>query len=142
MKRVGHIMEQAASLDNLMLAFYKAQRGKVCKAEVKSFRCHWQENLQELRRQMLEGKVDVGCYHTFTIYDPKQRQICAAAFGERVLHHALMQVCHPVFERHLICHTYATRLGKGTYAALDYARQLSRGRRRRHGEQAFVQLLP
>lgn len=121
MRRAGHIMEQVAEMDNLMLAFYKAQRGKVCKREVKDYRARLQENLLALRHELLRGEVREGSYHTFTIYDPKQRQICAAVFGERVLHHALMQVCHEYFERHLIYHTYATRPGKGTYAALEEA---------------------
>lgn len=125
MRRAGYIMEQVADMDNLMLAFYEAQRGKVCKCEVKAFRENLQEGLLDLRRELLQGEVQVGRYHTFTIFDPKQRQICAAAFGERVLHHALMQVCHKYFERHLIHHTYATRPGKGTYAALEEAHRCS-----------------
>ena len=38
-----------------------------------------------------------------------------------MLHHALMNVCHSAFERHFIYTTYATRPGKGVYAALDRA---------------------
>lgn len=121
MKRAGGIIEQAADLDNLLLAFYRAQRGKQWKSEVRHFREGLWDNLEQLRQQLLQGKVDVGHYTLFTIFDPKQRQICAAAFPERVLHHALMLACHPYFERHLIAHTYATRIGKGTYAALDEA---------------------
>ena len=125
MKREGYLIERVADLDNLLLAFHKAHKGKLCKNEVRSFRADLQANLMRMRDDLLQGVIDVGNYHTFTIFDPKQRLICAAAFSERVLHHALMQVCHPVFERHLICHTYATRLGKGTYAALDYAHHCS-----------------
>ena len=121
MRREGHIIERVAELDNLLMAFYRAQRGKVCKEEVKRYRAGLMANLNALHEALLQGRVEVGRYRTFTIHDPKERTICAAAFGERVLHHALMAVCHSVFERHLICHTYATRLGKGTYAALDYA---------------------
>ena len=32
-----------------------------------------------------------------------------------------MNVCHPYFEKHLINNTYATRIGKGTYKALEKA---------------------
>lgn len=70
---------------------------------------------------MCNGTVRVGDYRTFYVYDPKKRLICAAAFRERVLHHALMNVCHPFFERHLISSSYATRIGKGTYKALEHA---------------------
>ncbi|MBR1793199.1 MAG: RNA-directed DNA polymerase [Bacteroidales bacterium] len=85
------------------------------------YREHLMDNLAVMRQRILAANVYVGRYHVFTIYDPKQRQICAADFDERVLHHALMRVCHPVFDRQLIFDTYATRIGKGTYAALDRA---------------------
>jgi len=67
--------------------------------------------------------VLVGNYHYFKIYDPKERTICAAAFSERVIHHALMNVCHANFDRFQIFDSYACRLGKGTYAALNRAKQ-------------------
>jgi len=45
---------------------------------------------------------------------------------QRVLHHALMNVCHPFFEKRQIDGSYASRPGKGTYAALDKAREYQR----------------
>ena len=64
-------------------------------------------------------------YHQFTIFDPKQRLITAPCFRERVLHHAIMNVCEPVFERWLIADTFACRRGKGRIAALNRALQFS-----------------
>ena len=113
--------ERIAELDNLYLAYAKACRGKQRKREVILFQEHFDENIAELREQILSGSVDVGHYHFFTIHDPKERIICAAPFRERVLHHALMNVCHDYFDRSLISDTYATRPGKGIYAALDKA---------------------
>lgn len=60
------------------------------------------------------------------IFDPKERQICAASFAGRVLHHALMNVCHPYFERFLIHDRYATRVGKGTYKAIAKAQHFQK----------------
>ncbi len=48
-------------------------------------------------------------YHQFTIFDPKERLITAPCFRERVLHHAVINVCEPVFERWLIVDTFACR---------------------------------
>lgn len=121
MKRAGFLIERVAEMDNLLLAFYNAQKGKSCKKEVIAFRSCLQENLLKIRYRLLAGDALVGNYRTFTIFDPKQRQICAASFEERVLHHALMNVCHPYFEKHLVYDTYAARLGKGTYSALERA---------------------
>ncbi|MBQ9363485.1 MAG: hypothetical protein IJT97_08745 [Bacteroidaceae bacterium] len=121
MKRVGFLTERIADLDNLYLAFVKACRGKQRKQEVLEFRREFDRNISGLRQQILTGDVKVGNYHYFTIHDPKERTICAAPFVERVLHHAIMNVCHEHFDRSLIPDTYATRPGKGVYAALDRA---------------------
>ena len=39
-------------------------------------------------------------------------------FSDRVIHHAIMNVLEPVFERQFVFHTYACRKGKGTHAVL------------------------
>jgi retron-type reverse transcriptase len=120
-------MESIADLDNLYLAYYKASKGKHGKSEVVNYTKHIDENIQKLRTEFLAGNFRVGSYRYFTIFDPKKRLICAASFPERVLHHAVMNVCHPFFERNLINDTYATRIEKGTYEALDKAlRAMSR----------------
>ncbi|MCL2327552.1 MAG: RNA-directed DNA polymerase [Bacteroidetes bacterium] len=121
MNRTGNLIEQIYDTDNLYLAYYKASRGKHVKQAVIDFGRNLDINIRLLRQQLQTGEVQVGNYHYFTIYDPKQRTICAAAFQERVLHHALMNVCHPYFDRHLIAGSYATRIGKGVYAAIDNA---------------------
>lgn len=121
MRRVGNLMHKIADYDNLQLAFIKSCRGKQCKAEVLRFREYYDENMRRIRNSLLLGNAVVGDYNYFTIRDPKERLICAASFGERVLHHAIMNVCHDIFDRSLIYDTYATRRGKGVYAALDRA---------------------
>ncbi len=122
MKRRGHLIPDIASPDNLYFAWYKAKKGKALKPDVIEYEKNPDSNLNLLKRQILTNSIEVGDYHYFTIYDPKVRKICAASFDERILHHALMNICHPVFEKHLIYDTYATRKNKGTYAALDRAR--------------------
>lgn len=121
MKRAGFLIEKIAERDNLLLAFYKAKRGKQYKKEVISFGNDLEPNINKLQGEIINANVSVGKYHTFTITDPKKRNIYAASFDERVLHHAIMNVCHQFFERNLIYDTYATRIDKGVYKALDKA---------------------
>jgi len=126
MKRQGHLISKIADLENLQLAYYKAKKGKAGNPEVFEYGKQLYENLADLQRQILTAEPIVGNYRYFTIYDPKKRLICEAPFGQRVLHHALMNICHPFFEKVQIFDSYASRVGKGTYAALDRARQLNR----------------
>ncbi|MBN1467018.1 RNA-directed DNA polymerase [candidate division KSB1 bacterium] len=129
MRRQGHLIEKIADLENLELAFYKAQKGKSVKREVIEYAQNLYANLFDLQQQLLSGCVKIGNYHFFTIYDPKQRLICAAPFGQRVLHHALMNVCHPHFEKVQIYDSYACRIDKGTYAALERAKHYNKRHR-------------
>ncbi len=122
MKRAGSLYDLICDPDNLRLAWVKAKKGKEGKHDVFLYGKFLNANLDKLRSQLLNETAETGRYHFFTIYEPKERTICAAAFHERVLHHAIMNVCHPVFERFQVHHSYATRQGKGQYSALEYAK--------------------
>lgn len=75
--------------------------------------------------RLRDGSFPLGRCHQFVIFDPKERIITAPCFEERVLHHAIMNVCEPHFERWLIHDSYACRKGKGRIAALLRARQFA-----------------
>lgn len=121
-KRIGFLINDIADPDNLRLAFWTSRKGKDDKPEVLEFRKQLDANLLSLRNDILSGNVEVENYYYFTIHDPKERLISAAPFRQRVLHHAIMNICHPIFERFQIYDSYATRVGKGQYAALERAK--------------------
>ncbi len=121
MKREFDLIEKIADPDNLRLAFYKARKRKDAKKSVIDYCANLDTKLLELRKELLCGEVEVGNYHYFKIFDPKERLICAAPFKQRVLHHALMNICHDNFEKFQIHHSYASRLNKGTYAGIKQA---------------------
>ena len=75
-------------------------------------------SLLALQRELVRGIYTTGEYRTFWISDPKPRLISAAPFRDRVVHHALIQVIEPIFERRFIHHSYACRTGKGNHRAL------------------------
>jgi RNA-directed DNA polymerase len=85
-------------MENLRLAFWKASKGKRSKADCRVFREDLETHLATLRIELLTGRVRVGNYRYFTVHDPKKRTICAAPFRERVLQHALMNLCEPVLD--------------------------------------------
>lgn len=126
MKRAERLLEQVADPDNLRLAAWKAAKGKRYAAEVLAWFSKMETQVPMLREQILSGEVAVGAYRYFKVYEPKERQICASAFSEQVLHHALMNVCHTHFEQAQIFDSYASRKNKGTYAALARAQAFSR----------------
>ena len=118
MKRSGKLYRQITEWENLLIAFYNAARGKRLKPDVVLYEKNLYENLKTLQTHLINQTVPLGNYRFFKIYDPKERLICAAPFEERVLHHAIINITGPVFERLQIYDSYACRKGKGTNAAL------------------------
>jgi RNA-directed DNA polymerase len=101
-------------------------RGKRGRADAHRFGARLDDNLQNMAERLEAGTFPMGQYRQFVIHDPKKRTITAPCFAERVLHHAVMNVCEPVFERWFIHDTYACRLGRGRIAALSRAQYHAR----------------
>ena len=126
MKRIGNLFEKVVEPENLRLAFWKASRGKRQRPDQREFAGNLAAEVERMRVGLLAGDYPVGDYTRFMIYDSKEREIYAAAFSERVLHHALMNVCEPYFERWLIFDTYACRKDKGQFKAVRRAQGFAR----------------
>jgi RNA-directed DNA polymerase len=120
-RRTGDLFEELVCSENLRLAFWKAQKAKSDKSDCVAFRKDLDAELMHLHEDILAGSVNLGEYNTFTICDPKRRLICAPSFRERVLHHALMNVCDQCLENYQMSCSYACRRGKGLYGALNSA---------------------
>lgn len=118
MKRHRIELTELAALPNLQRALWKAARGKRARPDVVDFLARPDARLARLTDNILAGRVPYGAYRAFTIHDPKTRLIHAACFDDRVLHHAIMNLAEPVFERSLVPSTYACRPGKGVHRAI------------------------
>jgi len=73
-----------------------------------------------LHEELWAGTYRHGAYNYFTIYEPKERLVAAAPFRDRVVHHAIVRVVEPIFERRFIEDSYACRTGKGVPRVLGH----------------------
>ncbi len=105
-------------MENLMLAFRKARKGKSQKPYVKEFEADLENNLLKLKSEMENFTYKPFPMKTFVIRDPKTRMISAPHFRDRMVHHALCNIIEPIFDRSFIHDSYASRKGKGTHAAI------------------------
>lgn len=119
MKRVGGLKEQILDYDNIALGAYKAFKGHRSKSNVLTFCGDFDANIRQIMQSLEDESIALGQYTYFKIFDPKERLICAASLTERIVHHAIMNVCHKYFDRKLIYDSYASRLGKGVYKAIN-----------------------
>lgn len=126
MKRLGGLWPAITDFDNLLLAYRKARRGKADRPTVTRFGLDLERELLCLQRQLREHSYRPGAYRLFTIYERKPRQIAAAPFRDRVVHHALMNIIEPPLDRRFIHHSYACRRGKGVHQAVDHFQRCAR----------------
>jgi RNA-directed DNA polymerase len=126
MKRSTKLLEKITDIDNLYSAYHKAKKGKSYSVNVMKYSSNLEDNIQILKKQIENGQIKVGEYKYFTIFEPKLRLICASAFNEQVLHHSMMNICHDKFESNQIFDSYASRIGKGSYKAIDRAQTHAR----------------
>lgn len=97
MKRIGNLFPLIIERENLLAAYIKASRRKcLCRGRI-AYAEHLEDNLDKLSSGLMNMAYPIGGYRRFMIYDPKEREICAAPFSDRVLHHAIMNVCGPYF---------------------------------------------
>ncbi|NOZ94435.1 MAG: four helix bundle protein [Acidobacteria bacterium] len=83
------------------------REGKRSRPDVAAFLMNLEVEIPRLRRELESGEYRPGPYRTFTIHEPKRRMISAAPFRDRVVHHALVRVLEPVFERRFTRDSYA-----------------------------------
>lgn len=118
-------MEAIASWDNLLLAADRARRGKRRRPDVEQWWMRRESELASLQARLISGTWEPGGYRLFLIHEPKRREIAAAPFGDRVVHHALCALLAPVLQRRFIARSYSCQVGKGTTAARECCRQLT-----------------
>jgi RNA-directed DNA polymerase len=123
MKRVGYLFQNIITFENLYQAAFAVLRGKRKQNEACDFFKNLEANIFKLQKELRLGTWLPGEYRSFWIHEPKKRLISAAPIRDRIVHHALIQVIEPVFERRFISHSYACRKGKGTHKARAYFHQ-------------------
>lgn len=126
MQRIGNLFPEFCSFSNLLSAYRKAHRGTRKNAENAAFFINMEKELLALQEELRSGTWRPQPYYFFDIWDPKHRTIAVAAFRDRVVHHALVNVLEPAYERCFIYDSYATRKGKGVHAAVSRAQHFLR----------------
>ncbi|TXF11947.1 reverse transcriptase/maturase family protein [Pelomicrobium methylotrophicum] len=134
----GDLYQRIASWGNLVLAYEEARRGKRYAREVLDFSARWEERLIELHEHLLWRSWQPGHPRRFWVRDPKWREITAPPFADRIVHHALVRVVDPLFERRFIFDSYACRRGKGVHAAVRRAQHFLRRAKRRWGDGIYI----
>ncbi len=121
------LFEQITSLDNLLLSWQEFKAGKRGKPDVQNFERNLEDNLFQLRHELVNHTYTHQPYESFLIFDPKLRQIHKATVCDRIVHHAVFRNLYPLFDHTLIYDSYSCRIGKGTHRAVKRLENFTKG---------------
>jgi len=126
MKRINHLFEHVINWEHLYNSFCQAMKGTGKTDASCKFFFYYEKEISRLQKELSDESYQPGRYHFFKINDPKQRIIAVAPFRDRVVHHAIISVLTPIYEKCFIYDSYATRKNKGTHLAICKSQQFMR----------------
>lgn len=109
--------EEAFWVD-LYRAYFNCRKGKRNAAASLSFERDFETHLEMLGRSMLDGSWRPGRSNAFIVNRPVKREIFAAPFADRVVHHWFIGHLNPFFEQLFLPVSHACRKGMGTHRAI------------------------
>ncbi len=107
------------SLDEIIKAYLSCRKNKRNTINAIKFELKLEENLYSLWRSLKDGSYSPGRSICFVVTYPKLREIFAADFKDRVIHHLLVGRLEPYFEKRFIYDSFACRKNKGCHKAIS-----------------------
>lgn len=102
-----------------LLRQYRRCRNKRVTRSALAFEADAAANLLDLQRELREHTWSPGTSICFVTDGPKPREVFAADFRDRIVHHLLVSRLEPTFEPGFIHDSFTCRKGKGTLAGSD-----------------------
>lgn len=106
-------------LEDLYRAYLAARRHKRGMGYQIRFEMNQERELAKLRDELIERRYEPRPSSCFIIHDPKMREVFAAEFRDRVVHHLFYNYTHKIFERTFIADSYSCIEGKGTHYGIE-----------------------
>lgn len=107
------------SYENLYRQYLACRRNKRHTANALKFEARQELNLRELQTALEDRSYSPSRSVCFFVRKPKLREVFAADFRDRVVHHVLVEHLESIWEPLFIHDSYACRKGKGVHAGVD-----------------------
>lgn len=106
-------------LKDLYKAYYEARKHKRNKPYQKRFECRLEQNIASLCDDLWIRTYKPLPSQCFIITDPKKREVFAASFRDRIVHHLYFDYVHEMFERTFIQDSYSCIKNRGTHYGIN-----------------------
>lgn len=109
--------------EKLFTAYQTCLKRKKKTVNAVKFELRREENLFKLLQDLQNGKYKISRHICFVIKKPKPREIFAADFRDRVVHHLVYNEISEIFEKDFISNSYSNRRKMGTHKAIRDLKQ-------------------
>lgn len=103
---------------DVLKAYFDCRKHKRMTGSALAFELKFEQNLYTLTRQINNNTYIIGPTRAFVVTYPKPREVWAALFRDRIVHHLIYNDIAPYFEGHFIEDTYSCIKNRGTLLAL------------------------
>jgi retron-type reverse transcriptase len=106
------MLDKEKLLLDLFQAYYDTRKHKRNTHSAVNFEMNYESKIIELRNDLVNGTYIISPSICFIIKDPVQREVFAADFRDRIIHHLIYNYMYELFDRHFIYDSYSCRLEK------------------------------
>ncbi|MCX6760274.1 MAG: RNA-directed DNA polymerase [Candidatus Nealsonbacteria bacterium] len=119
-------MSEIFTFKKLYMAYSDCRETKRKTINALKFEYNLERNLFQLQRELEAKRYKPGRSICFVVEDPSPREIFAASFKDRIVHHLLIREVEAVGEKCFIFDTFACRKEKGTHLAVKRLKRFVR----------------
>lgn len=109
-----HTVQNQQLLLDLFRAYFDTRKNKGKTQNALAFAAGYEDKLFALYEDIIARRYTVWQSICFIVNKPVKREVFAADFRDRIVHHLIYNYINPIFEKHFIRDSYSCRIGKGT----------------------------
>lgn len=114
------------SFRNIYKAYKECRKNKSNTLNLLHFEADLLQNICHLEESLKSRTYCIGKSICFLTHSPKMREVFAAQFKDRVVHHILVKEIEPFYEKKFIYDIYNNRKDKGIHSAAKRAKKFMR----------------
>lgn len=127
------------SFEELYDAYIDCLKHKKSTENAFKYMLHEKENLFNLYNELIHNKYVIGRSISFIVTYPKPREVFAADFKDRIVHHLVIKKILPYVEKYsFIDNSYSCRVGKGTLYGIESVKQMIKECSNNYTEDCYI----
>ena len=105
---------------DILNAYYDCRKNKRTTVNQRIFEYDYEYNCKALLNEINNRTYEIGYSICFVVTHPKPREIFAANFRDRIIHHVIINELEELFEKEFIPNTFNCRKNKGVLCGINY----------------------